>query len=120
MHIGTASHKLRKMIMFVLIRQCGIDYCYRCDKVIDDIDTLSVEHIEPWLDTDDPVKNFFDLNNIAFSHLACNVKDAKQPDKGKIKHPSLSAYVKGCRCDECKELQKLRARDYNRRKRQEL
>jgi hypothetical protein len=32
------------------------------------------------------------------------------------KHPSISAYRKGCRCDECKEIQRLRVKAYRDQK----
>lgn len=45
------------------------------------MDELSIEHKTPWLDSEDPKALFFDLNNIAFSHLSCNVSAAKHPNK---------------------------------------
>ena len=105
MPLGTASGKLRKAILFALLRQCKKDRCCRCGKIIETIDELSIEHIIPWLDSENPVELFFDLNNIAFSHLSCNISVSRQPDKGKIlTHPSVNAYDRGCRCVECKRL----------------
>jgi len=63
---------------------------------------LSIEHITPYLDSDDPKKLFFDLNNIAFSHLKCNSGAARQTKK--TKHPSWHSYKKVCRCNECKKI----------------
>ena len=105
MAIGTASGRLRKMIMFSLVRETGRDVCYRCGKKIHDIDTLSIEHITPWLDSDDPKELFFDLDNIAFSHMTCNISAKRQPRKGNIEsaHGKINRYDKwGCRCPECK------------------
>ena len=34
---------------------------------------LSIEHKVPWMSADNPIDAFFDLDNIAFSHLKCNV-----------------------------------------------
>lgn len=69
---GTAANKLRKMILFSLICRLDLNTCYRCDSEILSTDDLSIEHKEPWLQADDPVQSFFDLGNIAFSHLSCN------------------------------------------------
>ena len=70
---GTASNRLRKMILFDLLQQFDFDHCFRCDQQIEDIDDLSIEHMTPWQGADDPKATFFDLENIAFSHLRCNI-----------------------------------------------
>ena len=68
---GTATNRLRKMIMFDLLKRLGEDFCYRCENIIENVDDLSVEHKKPWLWNDK--KLFWDLDNIAFSHLKCNI-----------------------------------------------
>jgi hypothetical protein len=72
MPIGTAQNRLRKSIMFAMMRQLNVDTCHQCNEAIEDIGDLSIEHVDAWLDSDDPTAKFFDLNNIAFSHLSCN------------------------------------------------
>lgn len=72
MPFGTANQRLRKSIMFDLAKKCNMDTCFRCNKKIDKIEDLSIEHKVPWQNGDDPVKLFFDTDNIAFSHLSCN------------------------------------------------
>lgn len=106
---GTAIHKLRKSIIFNLIKQLNQDTCFQCGEKIESENELSVEHKIPYLDSENPVELFFDLNNIAFSHLVCNIGAARK-NKG-IKHPSQESYRQGCRCDECREIEKLRRRD---------
>jgi len=69
---GTAANRLRKMILFSLVCHLRLDSCYRCGGKIEDIKDLSIEHKEPWQQADDPVTSFFDLENIAFSHMDCN------------------------------------------------
>ena len=113
---GTAAQKLRKMIMFQLIQKLGLNTCFQCGNKIETIEELSIEHKVAWLDSNNPKELFFDLDNIAFSHLSCNCSNAKNFNKGKTKHPSISAYINGCRCPECKELTRLRTQDYSRRK----
>lgn len=79
MPIGTASNRLLKDLLFKLALEAG----YRCHRCSGELDrkTLSVEHKEPWLDSDDPVGRFFDLENIGFSHRACNIGAARKPNK---------------------------------------
>lgn len=79
MPIGTASAKLRKSILFSLLRETKKNICYQCGKVIETEEELSIEHKIPYLDSDDPKRLFFDLNNIAFSHLKCNIRAARHP-----------------------------------------
>ena len=69
---GTAANRLRKMILFSLVCRVKLNMCHQCGGEILSVDDLSIEHKTPWLRADDPVKTFFDLDNIAFSHLSCN------------------------------------------------
>ena len=73
MSIGTASNRLRKKILFDLVKKTNQDNCYRCNKKITDISNLTIEHKVRWLDSKNPIELFFDLDNIAFSHSKCNV-----------------------------------------------
>jgi len=81
MDAATASHKLRKLILFSLVQQTGRDLCFKCQTKIETVEELSIEHKAPWLDSSDPVSIFFDLNNIAFSHLKCNIASSRKPHK---------------------------------------
>ena len=67
---GTAQNRLRKMILFKLVREAGLSLCFRCKEQIETIENFSIEHKTPWLGVD--VELFWDLDNIAFSHLSCN------------------------------------------------
>lgn len=87
---GTASAKLRKMILFSLIRRLELDVCFRCGKKIESIEDLSIEHIEAWLNSDSPREKFYDLNNIAFSHLRCNSSCA---NRDHVRNPILSTRI---------------------------
>ena len=111
MSYGKANNNLRKAIMFQMIQKAGLDICFQCGKKIETINELSIEHKIPWLDSDDPVKLYFDLDNIAFSHLKCNAGAAIRPTKGNRKHPSIFAYQRGCRCPECRELNRKRVKN---------
>ena len=77
MPYGTARNRLNKLIMFSLMKEVGKDVCFQCGEKIDDIDHLSIEHKTPWLHSENASELFFDLDNIAFSHLSCNVKASR-------------------------------------------
>jgi hypothetical protein len=112
MPYGTATQKLRKMILFKLVQELDLDWCYQCGNKIENIKNLSIEHKKPWLDSDNPIENFFNLNNIAFSHLKCNISAARQTRT--LKHPSLEAYYQGCRCPKCTEIQRIHIQEYRK------
>lgn len=71
MPFGTANNKLRKNILFYLLVKYNENICFQCGELIDSVDQLSIEHKISWLDKD--VRLFWDLDNIAFSHLSCNI-----------------------------------------------
>jgi hypothetical protein len=103
MPIGTATHRLRKSIMFDLLKKLNMNLCFQCGEVIDSIDDLSIEHKTPWLDSDNPVELFYDLDNIAFSHCHCNFKVARRKTGLNQVHGTLYSYmIFKCRCVECK------------------
>lgn len=81
---SSVKHQLQKIILFKLVQETKKDICYQCGKKIEDIDSFSIEHKVPWLDSDNPKKLFFDLDNIAFSHIDCNISAARKTNK-KIK-----------------------------------
>lgn len=70
MPLGTASARLKKMLMFELVKELGKDACFHCGEKILTVKEFSVEHKIPWLDND--VGLFWDMKNISFSHLVCN------------------------------------------------
>lgn len=72
---STASSRLRKMIMFKLAQELGHDICYRCYEKIETLEEFSVDHKVSWQNSQNPVDLFFDLNNISFSHLGCNISN---------------------------------------------
>lgn len=76
---GTAAGRLKKSIMFDLLRRYGENFCFKCGAEIENEQALSIEHKIAWLYHEKPVEMFFDLNNIAFSHLKCN-RPEKSPD----------------------------------------
>ncbi len=111
---GTASGRLRRMIMFQLIEETHKNVCFRCQKPMT-VDDFSIEHKIPWQSAPDPLSTFFDLKEISFSHLLCNTGAAKRG----IKHGTPTRYSRGkCRCDLCVEAKRLQAaRFYTKEKR---
>lgn len=91
MPFGTANGRLRKMLLFEFAGLLDRLGCYRCKEGITSIDDFSIEHKRAWGMAADPVKEFFDIANIAFSHIKCNVGAAQKPGK---KYGSLKEYKK--------------------------
>lgn len=81
MDASTASSRLKKHIMWLMAVRLNLHTCYRCGNTIDDKDSFSVEHKQSWIAALDPVAAFFDLDNIAFSHLNCNAGAAVKVNK---------------------------------------
>jgi uncharacterized protein YnzC (UPF0291/DUF896 family) len=75
---GTASAKLRKALLFQMAQELNRDICFRCKEKIDDISNFSIEHKIAWQSSENPIETFYDLNNIAFSHLDCNIAAANK------------------------------------------
>jgi hypothetical protein len=114
MNQGTAAARLLRDILWKLIVQTNNNYCCKC-KTEMTRQSFSIEHVKPWLDSDDPVGLFFDLDNISFSHLSCNLSSARKNKKG-CGNPG--SYNRGCRCSECKAVNALsKRRNYTPEKR---
>tara|TARA_R100000306_G_scaffold61585_1_gene64617 strand:- start:5 stop:403 length:399 start_codon:yes stop_codon:yes gene_type:complete len=113
MNPGTASNRLRKLILFSFAQKLGFNWCYQCATEIKDISKFTIEHKRPWLDSENPHEVFFDLDNIAFSHASCNYSAARYRKAKPC--PSVNAYRMGCRCDGCKT-----SKSEYRKKRKEL
>ena len=99
---GTANGKLRKALLFKYVQIAGHDVCYRCARRIADVSEFSVEHKVAWQRAADARKAFFDLEDIAFSHLRCNVGIANSEREYRRQEHGLKAYQRGCRCGVCR------------------
>lgn len=78
MPYGTANGRLRKSILWQYVVKCRDNFCHQCGAEILSESDLSIEHKIPWLDSDNPVEKFFNLDNIAYSHLSCNIGAARR------------------------------------------
>lgn len=81
MNHTTASRKLLRMILFNILKKHGENVCCKCGLEIIDINRLSVEHKIPWLNNG--IHLFWDLDNIAFSHIKCNIS-TYAPKRNKV------------------------------------
>lgn len=81
MPFGTASSQLRKALLFSFAQKLKLDTCFQCADTIENIDQFSIEHKVPWFNSQTPIESFFDLSNIAFSHISCNVRAAARSNK---------------------------------------
>lgn len=109
---GTANNKLRKLLLFSLAGRLGLLGCHRCGEQIEDISMFSIEHIRAWAWQDNPRDAFFDLDNISFSHISCNVGAA---NKAKTHCPQGHEYPEPVlgrrRCKACSVDSKTRWRE---------
>lgn len=76
MNPSTASGRLVKDVLYSLVVKTDQNNCFHCGFPMSR-ETFSIEHKVPWLDSEDPLRLFFDLENISFSHQACNSSAAR-------------------------------------------
>jgi len=70
MNFGTARARLDRDLLFKLAVDSG-HVCIRCQQPLRRED-FSLDHKKPWINSDDPKKEFFDLANVGFAHMRCN------------------------------------------------
>ena len=134
MSYGKAAQRLRKILLYDLAKKLNFHKCYRCNNYIENIEDFSIDHKVPYLYSDNPSKLFFDLNNIAFSHIKCNCKEARKSKERvsnlkpiiegwvnpKVKTHGASGLRQKCRCLICKTYERqsyLRAYAKTKKKR---
>jgi len=102
---GAANNRLRKNILFTLLEKHAENRCHVCGLWIDTVDELSIEHIKPWEGRD--AELFWDLDNIAFSHVQCN-KNHSSNNQYTARMKSLPVGTKWCpKCKQPVELDKF-------------
>lgn len=89
MNPSTASGRLVKDLLWNFVETTGQSACCKCGEPMSR-ETFSIEHVTPWLDSDDPVGAYFDLGNISYSHRSCNIKAARR-GKGYTEEEALVA-----------------------------
>lgn len=93
---GTANGRLRKNILFHLLRKLNENVCFKCGQKIEKVEDLSIEHKLPWEGRS--AELFWDLDNIAFSHLHCN-RPHERGNGGRALRkigPEGTAWCSGC------------------------
>ena len=71
MTFPTAQSRMQKALLFKLAGD--VVSCYRCKQPITDIVEFSIDHKESWQKAQDPIEAFFNLENVTFSHIKCNM-----------------------------------------------
>lgn len=89
MNPSTATYRLLRDLLFDNVKDTP---CFRCGEKMTR-DTFSIEHKKNWMDSDDPVGNYFDLNNISYSHQSCNSRHHSKFGTSK-KGDALAEHVK--------------------------
>ena len=94
---GTAANRLRKLVLFDLLRRHGENVCFRCSGQIETADELSLEHKRPWEGVS--VELYWSLDNIAFSHLRCNLPHRYKSGGSKLRKvgPEGTAWCRNCK-----------------------
>lgn len=95
MPFGTACNRLRKAVLFSLLVRLKENVCFKCGKVIESADELSIEHKKVWLDVSADL--FWDLSNIAFSHCACNLVERPSGARTRVVVPDGHSQCSRCR-----------------------
>ena len=93
---GTAMNRLRKMVLFRQLKKYRDNICARCEKEIENVEQLSIEHVKPWEGRS--AELFWDMDNIAFSHLDCNRQHIYHGGASKRKiAPEGMSWCVGCK-----------------------
>lgn len=92
-NLGSATLKLRKLILFDLIVKFNLNRCYRCGELINVVGDFTLDHKIDWLDSVNPKELFFDVSNVAFSHALCNRLARRTPNKVKSKAGFKGVYL---------------------------
>lgn len=94
---GTAGNRLRKLILLNLLQRHGENVCFKCSEFIETADELSIEHKQPWEGIS--IELFWDLGNIAFSHLRCNKNHRRKGGRADLRKvgPEGTAWCRNCK-----------------------
>lgn len=118
MPYGTARHKLVKSLLWDFVCKAQQNKCFQCGTEILTIHDLSIEHKTFWETSDNPIELYFDIDNIAYSHLTCNMKAGSF--KGGPSCGTETKYKQGCRCALCVDSRaEMKKKYYTSEKRRE-
>lgn len=91
---GTAAGRLRKMLLFDCLKRHSENICIRCLRMIESVEELSIEHLLPWEGVSAGL--FWDLKNIAYSHMTCNRPNRPSGGRPEIKVPEGMTWCGVC------------------------
>ena len=74
MNFTTAHYRLTRDLLFNLVKD---EPCFRCGGKLER-ENFSIDHKESWLSSSNPKDMFFSLDNISYSHHACNSAETSQ------------------------------------------
>jgi hypothetical protein len=112
LNYSTAASALRKQIIFHLAGVLDLRECYRCGTMITIVEQFSIEHKDPWMGAEDPKAAFFDVSNIAFSHLSCNRPERERAETCKRGHPVPSTRGTCLPCKKISDSSRKRSSNY--------
>jgi hypothetical protein len=69
--MATANRRLTKDLLFKYVSLIGHDKCNRCGEQIERKD-FSIDHLDSWRLSPEPLEVYFNLDRIAFAHNRCN------------------------------------------------
>lgn len=95
MPLGTANNRLKKSIIFNLLQKLNALSCFRCSKEILTADDMTTDHKIEWEGVSSEL--FFDVNNIAFSHVKCNRPKTKGSIKLRKIGPTGTSWCTSCK-----------------------
>lgn len=99
---GTANGRLKKNILFHLLKKHGENYCFKCTELIEVVNDLSIEHKKPWEGVSATL--FWDLENVSFSHLRCNRPDRPAYGDRTIRVPEGTIWCGICKSPRAAQL----------------
>lgn len=103
MPASTASKRLKKTLFFNLLKKHSENICKVCALPIEKEEELTVEHILPWENRSKEL--FFDVTNIAYSHLKCNTPHKTR--KGVISERRIDLPEGMSWCSRCEQFKSL-------------
>lgn len=65
----------RKIIRTFLFERYNATCC-RCATKIEEAEEFHIDHINGYLDCENPLEKFLDLQNVGLSHVRCNLADS--------------------------------------------
>jgi DNA-binding Lrp family transcriptional regulator len=105
---STACNRLRKLVLFSILKKYDLNICYRCNNEILSAKDLTFDHKVDWLNNSTDL--FWDIDNVAFSHRKCNIP----ANSMKIIELAKSAPNDSKYCPQCQQFKKFKEFNSNK------